>query len=122
LLILFESYLFVKKVYIYPVQIYDFESSKAKLKPLTCVMVGEPLQSIERTLTIIDTFPELDLDSDMLVFKLVDALLPHANAELTSFLRSSSVKPCLARGAGSTPRLVKRSATQAKHFNAVSAT
>ena len=71
---------------------------------------------------MMDTFPELERDSLMLAFILVEALLPHAIAELTSFLSSSSVKPCFANGAGSTPFLVKRSVTQAKHFRAVSAT
>ena len=35
---------------------------------------------------------------------------------------SSSVSPCLAKGAGSTPRLVKRSARDAKQRRAPSAT
>ncbi len=34
----------------------------------------------------------------------------------------SSTKPCLARGAGSTPRRVNRSAKDAKHLRAPSAT
>ena len=71
---------------------------------------------------MIETFPELERDSPILVFMLVDALLPQAMAELTSFFNNSSVNPCFARGAGSTPLLVKRSATHAKHFKAVSAT
>ena len=85
-------------------------------------MLGDPRHSIDKTLTIIDTFPELVRDSDMLAFKLDDVLFPHAMAELTSFFKSSSVSPCLASGAGSTPRRVKRSVKHAKHFNAVSAT
>ena len=89
---------------------------------LTWVTVGEPLQSIDKTLTIIDTLPELLLDSFILAFKLFDELRLQANAELTNFFNNSSVRPCFANGAGSTPLLVKRSAKQAKHFNAVSAT
>lgn len=71
---------------------------------------------------MMETFPELLRDSDMLAFKLLDALRLHANAELTSFFSNSSVSPCFANGAGSTPLLVKRSARHAKHFKAVSAT
>lgn len=84
--------------------------------------VGEPRHNIDNTLTIIETFPELLRDSVMLALRFVDVFKLQANAELTSFFNSSSVKPCLARGAGSTPRRVNRSAKQAKHLSATSAT
>jgi hypothetical protein len=43
-------------------------------------------------------------------------------AAFDSLVKSSDTKPCSARGAGSTPLLVKRSASDAKHLRAPSAT
>jgi hypothetical protein len=43
-------------------------------------------------------------------------------AAFDSLVRSSDTNPCSARGAGSTPLLVKRSASDAKHLRAPSAT
>lgn len=43
-------------------------------------------------------------------------------AAFDSLVRSSDTRPCSARGAGSTPLLVKRSASDAKHLKAPSAT
>ena len=41
---------------------------------------------------------------------------------LASLSSNSSIKPCFANGAGSIPLRVKRSATEAKHFRALSET
>jgi hypothetical protein len=43
-------------------------------------------------------------------------------AAFDSLVSSSDTNPCSARGAGSTPLLVKRSASDAKHLRAPSAT
>lgn len=43
-------------------------------------------------------------------------------AAFDSLVRSSDTNPCSAKGAGSTPLLVKRSASDAKHLRAPSAT
>ena len=95
---------------------------KSRVLALTFVTVGDPRHNIDKTLTMIETFPELLRDSVILALRLFDVFRLHANAELTSFFSNSSVNPCFAKGAGSTPRRVNLSARQAKHFSATSAT
>lgn len=90
---------------------------------------GEPLQSVESRLTIVDTWL-LNLESAA-VEGAPAVLRPGLQAEdgpdtvpPAAAMRdnSSSVKPCLAKGAGSTPRRVNRSASDAKHRRAPSET
>lgn len=90
---------------------------------------GDPLHSVDSRLTMVDTWllslesgaegvapvegrPGLQEDED-------PATDPPAAAMRDS---SSSVSPCLAKGAGSTPRRVKRSANEAKQRRAPSDT
>lgn len=90
---------------------------------------GEPLQSVERRLTIVDTWL-LNLESAVVEGAPV-VLRPGLHAEdgpdtapPAAAIRdnSSSVNPCLAKGAGSTPRRVNRSASDAKQRRAPSET
>ena len=96
---------------------------------LTCVTSGEPLHSVERRLTIVDTWL-LNLESAVVEGAPV-VLRPGLHAEdgpdtvpPAAAIRdnSSSVNPCLAKGAGSTPRRVNRSASDAKQRRAPSET
>ena len=95
---------------------------------LTCVTLGEPLHSVDKRLITVEMFglllasgvaPAVPLG----VLGWVVAVVKEAGCpQLARRSRSSSVRPCLARGAGSTPRLVKRSARDAKQRRAPSAT
>lgn len=90
---------------------------------------GEPLQSVERRLTIVDTWllnlESADVEGAPVVLRLglqaedgPDTVPPAAAIRD----KSSSVNPCLANGAGSTPRRVNRSASDAKQRRAPSET
>lgn len=90
---------------------------------------GEPLQSVESRLTIVDTWL-LNLESAAVEGAPV-VLRPGLQADdgpdtvpPAAAMRdnSSSVNPCFANGAGSTPRRVNRSASEAKHRRAPSET
>lgn len=96
---------------------------------LTCVTSGEPLQSVDRRLTMVDTwllslesaadgFAPLEVLPGLQVEDGPDAVPPAAAIRDSS----SSVSPCLARGAGSTPRRVNLSASEAKQRSAPSDT
>lgn len=96
---------------------------------LTCVTSGEPLQSVDSRLTMVDTWL-LSLESaadGAAPLEVLPGLQveegpdpgPPAAAIRDS---SSSVSPCLANGAGSTPRRVNRSASEAKQRRAPSDT
>lgn len=96
---------------------------------LTCVTSGEPLHSVESRLTMVDTWL-LSLESAA-VAGAPAVLRPGLHAEdgpdtvppaAAIRDRSSSVSPCLASGAGSTPRRVNRSASDAKQRRAPSET
>ena len=89
----------------------------------SCVIVGDPRQSVDRRLITVEILG-LDLASWMLTFPgvlAVETLGPNSPA-CWSRCSNSSIRPCWARGAGSTPRRVKRSAREAKHRRAPSAT
>ena len=90
---------------------------------------GEPRQSVDSRLTMVDTWL-LSLESAAVGAAPVEerpglqaeegpVTVPPAAAMRDS---SSSVRPCLASGAGSTPRRVKRSASEAKQRRAPSDT
>lgn len=96
---------------------------------LTCVTSGEPLQSVDRRLTMVDTWllslesaadgaAPLEVLPGLQVEEGPDAVPPAAAIRDSS----SSVSPCLARGAGSTPRRVNLSASEAKQRSAPSDT
>lgn len=95
----------------------------------TCVTSGEPLHSVDSRLTMVDTWL-LSLASGAEGAAPVEVrpglqeeagpdTVPPAAAIRDS---SSSVKPCLAKGAGSTPRRVNLSANEAKQRSAPSDT
>ena len=95
----------------------------------TCVTSGEPLHSVDRRLTMVDTWL-LSLESGAEGTAPVEVrpglqdeagpdAVPPAAAMRDS---SSSVRPCLAKGAGSTPRRVNLSANEAKQRRAPSDT
>lgn len=95
----------------------------------TCVTSGEPLHSVDSRLTMVDTWL-LSLESGAEGAAPVEGrpglqeeagpdTVPPAAAMRDS---SSSVRPCLAKGAGSTPRRVNRSANEAKQRRAPSDT
>lgn len=91
-------------------------------------MLGEPLQSVDSRLMMVET------DADDLVSGVAVTLafrpgapgpvdvLRFGPAAFDSRVRSSVTRPCSARGAGSTPRRVNRSAREAKQRRAPSAT
>ena len=88
---------------------------------------GDPLHSVDNKLITVDIlgFP---LESGVVpADAATEVLAPDARAaagmpQWASLSSSSVVRPCLASGAGSTPRLVKRSAREAKQRKAPSAT
>lgn len=95
----------------------------------TCVTSGDPLHSVDSRLTMVDTWL-LSLESGAEGAAPVEVrpglqeeagpdTVPPAAAMRDS---SSSVRPCLAKGAGSTPRRVNRSANEAKQRRAPSDT
>ena len=84
--------------------------------------VGDPLQSVESTLTTMETLPAFPLVSGDVAGTLLDFSDVYCNAEVASFSRRTFASPCFANGAGSTPRLVNLSARHAKHLRALSAT
>ena len=85
---------------------------------------GEPLHSVDSRLITVEMLGLLLVSgvAEMLP-GVADRELPGAGApEEESRCRSSVIKPCWAKGAGSTPRRVKRSAREAKQRSAPSAT
>lgn len=95
----------------------------------TWVTSGEPRHRVDSRLTIVDTWL-LSLESEAEGAPPVDVLpglqleeepAPEPPAAAMRD-RSSSLRPCLASGAGSTPRRVKRSARDAKQRRAPSET
>lgn len=95
----------------------------------TCVTSGEPLHSVDSRLTMVDTWL-LNLESGAEGAAPVEVrpglqaeegpdTVPPAAAMRDS---SSTVRPCLAKGAGSTPRRVNLSANEAKQRSAPSDT
>lgn len=104
-------------------------NSICDVNKLTCVTSGEPLHKVDSRLTIVDTWL-LSLESGADGAPPVD-VLPGLQVEEGPATkppaaairdRSSSLRPCLASGAGSTPRRVKRSAREAKQRKAPSET
>lgn len=105
-----------------PLSPLSIASGKSDLSR-SCVMVGDPRQSVESRLITVEILG-LDFASgrEMLPGVLaVDRLGPDSPA-CCSRCSSSSINPCLARGAGSIPLRVKRSAREAKQRSAPSAT
>ena len=86
----------------------------------TWVTLGDPRQSVERRLTIVETDVLLLLASG--VAPLVPLFSPAEAAALASLSNNSLLRPCSAKGAGSTPRRVNLSARDAKHLKAPSET
>ena len=88
---------------------------------------GDPLHRVDSKLITVDIlgFP---LESGVVPAEAATVVLaPDAKAaagipQFASLSSSSVVRPCFANGAGSTPRLVKRSAREAKQRKAPSAT
>lgn len=98
------------------------------LTALTCVTRGEPLHRVDSRLTMVDTWL-LSLESGADGAAPLDARLglhedgPAVGPPAAAIRKSSSaLRPCLASGAGSTPRRVKRSANDAKQRKAPSET
>ena len=86
----------------------------------TCVTLGDPRHSVDNRLTIVDTDVLLLLESG--VAPLLPVFSPAEAAALANLSNNSLLSPCSAKGAGSTPRRVKRSARDAKHRRAPSDT
>ena len=86
----------------------------------TWVTLGDPRHNVDRRLTIVDTDVLLLLASG--VAPLLPAFSPAEAAALANLSSNSLLRPCSAKGAGSTPRRVKRSASEAKHLKAPSET
>jgi hypothetical protein len=99
------------------------------------VIEGDPRQRVDNKLIIVDTlavfFPSagvLDADETPEAPIALDAGVPPAEFipelpnELDILARRSRTRPCSAKGAGSTPRRVKRSDNEAKQRRAPSAT
>ena len=87
---------------------------------LTLVTAGEPRHNVDRRLITVVT-EGLAFFASGVVAVPVGLSLFNVPA-LAKRSSNSSIKPCLANGAGSIPLLVKRSATDAKHFKALSET
>ena len=87
----------------------------------SCVMMGEPRHSVDRRLMTVDILV-LALLSEALPGVLAVEMLGPGSPACWSRWSSSSINPCSAKGAGSTPRRVKRSAREAKHLRAPSDT
>lgn len=95
----------------------------------TCVTTGDPRHSVDSRLTIVETWllilesPEVEgpplVPRPGLHAEEGPETVPPAAAIRDS---SSSVSPCCANGAGSTPRRVNRSAREAKQRSAPSDT
>lgn len=110
--------------------IYGF----ANLGLLTWVIDGEPRHKVDKRLIIVETlavfFPSLGVfpadetpEAPAVVLEaVVAAVLPEVPNELDILANKSLSSPCSAKGAGSTPRRVKRSDREAKQRNAPSAT
>ena len=90
----------------------------------SCVTPGEPRHSVESRLMTVEML-------GLLLVSGVAVMLPGVDVmEVPTFddpaqhkrCKRSSTRPCWARGAGSMPRRVKRSANDAKHRRAPSAT
>lgn len=88
---------------------------------LTYVIEGEPLHNVDNKLIIVDTLGD-DLDSEEAWPLGVDGITLEDVAALDKRLNKTSIKLCSANGAGSIPLRMKRSANDAKHFKAPSAT
>ncbi len=88
------------------------------------VIPGEPRQRVDKRLITVDILGLLLVSGVAVIAPGVreseaSRLGPPA---LPSLCRRSLTNPCCASGAGSTPRLVNRSASEAKHLRAPSAT
>ena len=86
----------------------------------TSVISGEPRHNVDNKLMTVVTGGLALFGSGVPVLTF-DLSFPDVPA-FASLSSSSSIKPCFANGAGSMPRRVKRSATEAKHLKAVSET
>ena len=90
----------------------------------SCVTPGEPRHSVESRLMTVEMLGLLFVSGVAVMLPGVDVI------EVPTFedpaqdkrCKRSSTRPCWARGAGSMPRRVKRSANDAKHRRAPSAT
>lgn len=90
-------------------------SAKLDLSKL-CVMASDPLHNVDNKLIVVLTEAVVDLAAS------APALDWAARPAVANLLSNSWVRPWLARGTGSTFLRIKRSASEAKHFKAPSAT
>ena len=91
----------------------------------SCVTPGEPRQSVDSRLMTVEMLGLLLVSGVAVMPPGVDVTdVPRFDDEPAhdSRCRRSSTRPCRASGAGSMPRRVKRSASDAKHRSAPSAT
>ena len=106
-----------------PCRAFSMASGRSDLNR-SCVMPGDPRQRVDKRLITVEILGLLFVsgvaDSDPGV---EDMELPGAGAPAVDRRwRRSVTRPCRARGAGSMPRRVKRSAREAKQRRAPSAT
>lgn len=90
----------------------------------SCVTPGEPRHSVDRRLMTVEMLGLLFVSGVAVILLGVNVIDEPTLDEPAQDKRCSrsSMRPCCARGAGSMPRRVKRSANDAKHRSAPSAT